>query len=478
MKKLMVIALLFLGSSSASWAQQGHAKISGKLDFLQNTDSVTVSLYKYSIFDQNPEMQVRFSKHAINHSYSVEFPVGTLPRYFSLAVSQKRLERNLFYLIGEAGDDVDVRDTIVGGNYTFIFTGRGAEKYRLLFQLRHIDNQWTPRIKGNDPNFIRRDFEYRDSAALEKLHYLEICRNLISAPVYKLIKAEILGADMEKGYAVARRYKGDAATPFITTLSAYKEDAIILRNRDSLLADPGFLIHTLYIPEALIDRYRLDSCFLKGKNFDVAGCYQYLRNHYSGVLRDYLITLLIYNRKNTTVDLSPFIRDALTMVNESDLRAVLEKLSVNNLAGQPGYNFSLPDEHGLTRTLQEFKGKVVLIDFWYTGCPSCALTAPILAKMEPAFSGKPVVFLSVSIDTHKDVWLQSVKDGVYTSEYNLNLYTNGDGKHHAIIDHYGISAFPTLILIGKDGKLLETVGDPRTDHGKRLTQLIERAIMN
>jgi thiol-disulfide isomerase/thioredoxin len=475
MKKIIVIGFLLLAIFSLkAYSQAGTAQISGSQNFLTGSDSVMLSTYKYTLFDDAREFKISYKTHPAGQNYHFNITVGAYPCYFSILISLKRQEKNLYQYIAEAGDDV----RILNKENSYEFTGPGSAKYNLINQLRLIRDKWYAYYNLGDPDHIRREFAYKDTSALEQLTFLKNSRGNISAVVYKLLKAEILGNWLSKGFYISRQFNGDVAKPFITNLAAYEKNPLLAGEVDALLAEPELLTHTLFFPESIIERYRLDSCFLKGKEFnsEVTNCYEYLKRNFQGKLRNYLVTLLIYDRKNLSLDFTYMINDALSFVYEEDFRKLLLNLRSSRLKGQLAYNFSLTGEDGKELKLEQLRGKVVLLDFWYTGCPSCALTAPYLAKMEPEFSKMPVVFVSICIDKDKRKWLESLKEGKYTSSYNLNLYTGGSGKHHPAIEMFNISAYPTLLLIDKTGRLCEPVGDPRSDDTRRLTGLINEAL--
>ena len=125
----------------------------------------------------------------------------------------------------------------------------------------------------------------------------------------------------------------------------------------------------------------------------------------------------------------------------------------------PAYAFALPDANGKVIRLADLKGKVVFIDFWYTGCGACSkFYLTVLHEVEKTFAGREdIVFLTISIDSTKEQWLKSLKEGRYTSTDApnvINLYTDGQAAEHEIIKWYKIRGYPQQILIGKDGKII------------------------
>lgn len=140
--------------------------------------------------------------------------------------------------------------------------------------------------------------------------------------------------------------------------------------------------------------------------------------------------------------------------------------------------FTLEDEKGNIINLQDFRGKVIVMDFWFTGCAGCVLLAPKLKKVEEKFSdNQDVAFLSISIDNEKNKWLHSVSQGKYTTGKGFNLYTQGKGVTHDVVKDYQIDGYPKLILIGADGILLANPApDPTIDDGTALTSIISKEV--
>ena len=66
-------------------------------------------------------------------------------------------------------------------------------------------------------------------------------------------------------------------------------------------------------------------------------------------------------------------------------------------------DFSLPDLSGKTVSLEQFRGKVVLLDFWATWCPPCRMTIPLLINLQEQYGKKGLIILGVSIDDPRKV---------------------------------------------------------------------------
>lgn len=96
-----------------------------------------------------------------------------------------------------------------------------------------------------------------------------------------------------------------------------------------------------------------------------------------------------------------------------------------------------------TLSLTDFKGKVVLIDFWIKNCGPCIESVPYLNSLEEKFKTKNVQLLSInSYDSEKDISWFCNKHGV-----NYKVLMNGNN----VAGKYGINAFPTFMIIDKQG---------------------------
>ncbi|MGO1597921.1 MAG: TlpA family protein disulfide reductase [Sphingobacterium sp.] len=126
----------------------------------------------------------------------------------------------------------------------------------------------------------------------------------------------------------------------------------------------------------------------------------------------------------------------------------IEKMRSVKASKQAGYPFRLRDNLGQLRTSKEFEGKALIIDFWYTGCPGCRVLYERMKPIKDHFKGdSSVVFLSISIDSTKERWLNSIDEGKYTDADHVNLWVGNEGAKAKIIEHYNIWSYPTLLIL-------------------------------
>lgn len=131
--------------------------------------------------------------------------------------------------------------------------------------------------------------------------------------------------------------------------------------------------------------------------------------------------------------------------------------------------FAVTTGDGQHVSLDELKGKIVLIDFWATWCPACREALPHMREIAKKFQGQPLVILSVSLDDDEQKW----RDFVTKNEMTWPQYRDG-GFNGSVASLFGVHAIPQTFTIDADGILQDQhIGDASIE-GK-LKKLIARA---
>jgi len=118
---------------------------------------------------------------------------------------------------------------------------------------------------------------------------------------------------------------------------------------------------------------------------------------------------------------------------------------VNN----PAPDFSLTDLNGKTVTLSQYKGKVIILDFWATWCPPCRSEIPHFIDLYNRYQDKGLVIIGVALD---EEGAKVVKP--FVDEYKMNypvLLGNADIQKA----YGGIQGIPTTFIIDKNGKVVD-----------------------
>ena len=116
-------------------------------------------------------------------------------------------------------------------------------------------------------------------------------------------------------------------------------------------------------------------------------------------------------------------------------------------ANETAPNFSLTDLQGKKVSLSDFRGKVVLINFWAEWCPPCKEEMPGFQKVYEAYKGRGFVVIGISID---DVRPSFIRDMGIT-------YPVVTADDKVVKDYGNVSGIPISFLIGKDGRMVKKI---------------------
>ncbi len=107
---------------------------------------------------------------------------------------------------------------------------------------------------------------------------------------------------------------------------------------------------------------------------------------------------------------------------------------------------ALPDltGFGLTGTLPDLKGKVVVLDFWASWCGPCKASFPTLEALHKAYSARGVVVLGVNLDKTTEPMQAFLK------EHSASFPIVQD-RGHKLITVAAVKAMPTTVIVGKNG---------------------------
>ncbi len=151
-----------------------------------------------------------------------------------------------------------------------------------------------------------------------------------------------------------------------------------------------------------------------------------------------------YNRKTAVAAIAAAVlaaagcsRPAMTV--ESHVKASDERKTAPN--------FSLKDENGKTVQLSDYRGKVVLLNFWATWCGPCKIEIPWFVEFERKHKDQGFAVVGISMD--EDGW-QAVKPFIADVGINYRILMGND----SIAQLYGgVDSLPTTFIIDRDGRI-------------------------
>lgn len=131
--------------------------------------------------------------------------------------------------------------------------------------------------------------------------------------------------------------------------------------------------------------------------------------------------------------------EQLTTYEDYYKQAAAERAKI---IGQAAPDWELKDLAGQTHKLADYRGKVVVLDFWYRGCGWCIRAMPQMNQLVDDLKGKPVAILGINNDGQ-------VPDAEFVAEKMRLKYPTLLGPE--IPEKYGVRAFPTLLFIDQQG---------------------------
>ncbi len=259
-------------------------------------------------------------------------------------------------------------------------------------------------------NFIKADILSGEEIELilEELSKTEIKTTALTIPYFRQFLVDITNA-----YAARKLESYDMVLEFIN--EGYKSKMIAAE------------ACVKYIPNESV-RYYL---FFDKLNTELAG---------SGIKHRKYVDYLFANADQKTKEaLQKRFESVLTSAQEIDKK---EKV--------PAKDFEFRDRDGKIYRLADFKGKMLLIDFWASWCAPCKVQMPHLKDLEKHYEGKDIVVVKVSLDNTKEAWLKGVE-----SEDLKGILLHAEGAfRNPFPVAYGITSIPRFMLIDADGNIV------------------------
>ncbi len=140
---------------------------------------------------------------------------------------------------------------------------------------------------------------------------------------------------------------------------------------------------------------------------------------------------------------------ALSTVYGQKLTDMYKKMQQLTIGGM-SKDFTLPTVDGKTISLQSYRGKYVLVDFWASWCKPCREENPNVVAAYVAYHAKGLEILGVSLDNKKEDWTAAIAKDKLTWSHGSDL----QGWSSPIAELYGIQGIPANFLVDPTGKII------------------------
>lgn len=497
-KKIFAFLILFLSAQMCLAENVSNTTIRVKIvdkDFVTNEGPkirIYTSSYPFSGLEFSKSKDTSYEQEAVKQGNI--FIIRSPSDVFYMHISYLGKSLSIYYGIEniytiKAGSnlniELDKKDIKI--------SGEGSRLPNIQNQIiRHryqTSNSLLELLESKDYQSYLKQFDKSLDSALE-LQFIVIEKNKerLSDDEVKLLTANCYGYryfNQLRGYD----YLLVQNEAFFDALKKY------FSNKSNIPKSPNFTSDVLekspifanYLIEKMniLERIEHEQYLPRLSEFHIRNILKKINHDYSGIFRGKLLTLFVLHTENNR-NAVPFLNEILNSVKSNKYNTLLVGRIKRKQVNVPFKNFELQDENGKIHTLMDFKNKVVVLDFWFTGCENCGILNQAMKPIMRYFSENDrIKFVSVSIDQNKDQWLKSIQTGNYTHPENVNLFTNGEGANHELTKYYNITAYPTVFII-KDGLMFSSL-PPRpslniqssqnfSPSEEKLVELLEKAL--
>lgn len=441
------------------------SKLNGSIDIFQtySNSQITFNSSKVNFTNLDPTMKRKITIPSkisyLKINYSVD---GKISSYY--------LNPTRIYRV-EAGDVFECnffKDSLV-------FYGPDAAKMNIQSKIFDVSNRahLKKQLSQSDPAYFDTEISKYEDKFQEQIALLAHYKKELSEELYDYLYFQCLGLKHYRCVSLITVSRALGPNLGARAVDYYNQKLkhTIIRYSDAA-NEASYFTDFLFRKEKM--EYELEFNKAGFNKTDANLLLNRISNGYKGLTREKLLITAMIDLPKSYNDADAYLeqRNSLTS-KHSPYQEIIEQIRLAFTPNTKAYDFSLLDSSGKSHRLNDFKGKVVLMDFWFTGCRGCAILNKMMTPVFDHFkNNKKVVFISVSIDSNREIWLKSLKEEVYTHTNSINLLSD---KERQLIKYYNITSYPTLLLINSEGKLITKKPPFPTDEASRkdLIRLVE-----
>lgn len=176
------------------------------------------------------------------------------------------------------------------------------------------------------------------------------------------------------------------------------------------------------------------------------------------------ILLVQAQDQNQAEELAPLYEILITKHDEGAKDELQEASKRESLYQLDPVDWQTTDLNGKTYSRRDFQGRVVLLDYWYRGCPHCIKALPVLKKVQKRFADAPFAILGVNKDHDPADARHVIKafNITYTTLRNElaqpvespdHSDANEPSQKGTLSDVYGVRGWPTFVVLDQEGRV-------------------------
>ncbi|MGN6420410.1 MAG: TlpA family protein disulfide reductase [Pseudobacter sp.] len=370
-----------------------------------------------------------------------------------------------------------------------VYQGKGSKENNLIVLINANSRKQGEAMEKGDFNFVVLPDLIKKMEAWRKVQYQLITKQKLSPEFTALRKGDVdyairnlyreysynYGVDMQKRanfYGLMEKMAGNFDMAKMD--SARKEMEVKKLTKEEKAAVDSLVRNGATMNEAAL--FKASYSYRKWLDSEIQTLvYTKYRNQFNSGMGNEAIKSLVVKSEIT----DPFLKDylgfrmastSLKMAKDmNDADSIYQAYSTENAAfkniindiyqkikkftkGAPAPEFVYTTVTGEKVSLSSLRGNLVYIDVWATWCGPCKAEIPHLKKVEEAYHGKSVKFVSISVDELKDAG----KWKSYVIDNNLKgVQLMADNAFNSdFIKDFNIAAIPRFILIDKEGRII------------------------
>lgn len=206
--------------------------------------------------------------------------------------------------------------------------------------------------------------------------------------------------------------------------------------------------------DSLVEAFRKESRALKSYDEKVANEMKFVQDNPNNLASAYTLSVMasVFGKEKSTELFSKMSKENQESEYGKKISSLL--LDLNDLKpveiGEKYRDFSMINQNGIEKKLSDFKGKVVLLEFWASLCMPCRQENPNLVNTYNTFKANGFEIFAVSLDDNKEDWLKAIqKDGL-----NWEHVSDLKGRNNKAALLYRINMIPENVLIDKNGLIV------------------------
>lgn len=206
--------------------------------------------------------------------------------------------------------------------------------------------------------------------------------------------------------------------------------------------------------DSLVEVFRKEGRALKSYEEMVANEMKFVQDNPNNLASAYTLSVMasVFGKEKSTELFSKMSGENKQSEYGKKISSLL--LDLNDLKpveiGEKYRDFSMMNQNGIEKKLSDFKGKVVLLEFWASWCMPCRQENPNLVNAYNTFKANGFEIFAVSLDDNKEDWLKAIQKDGLTWEQVSDL----KGRNNKAALLYRVNMIPENVLVDKNGMII------------------------